>query len=232
MAISPLAIGIALGVPNAAAAPSIGCTPNLANRLTTTEGASQVITVVASTSQSTFATVQLWQMQGKCFRSVAGPFTGRVGYNGLSAKHHEGDGTTPMGNYGFESTMYGLLSSPGVHYPYTRVTCGDWWDEDPRSSEYNRFVTIGCGAHPTFGGGSEALWKTIPAYDSFAVIAYNTNPVVPGRGSAIFLHLGTKTPTNGCVSLGQSSLLSTLRWLNPAKNPRIVIGTAQTITNY
>ncbi|MGI9004810.1 MAG: hypothetical protein ACR2FU_01165 [Streptosporangiaceae bacterium] len=62
----------------------------------------------------------------------------------------------------------------------------------------------------------------VPAYDYAAVIAYNTGRV-PGRGSAIFLHVGTGTATAGCVSLPRSRLLKVLRWLRPAARPRIVI---------
>ena len=39
------------------------------------------------------------------------------------------------------------------------------------------------------------------AYRHLAVIAYNTNPIVPGRGSGIFLHVSPGHPTIGCVSL-------------------------------
>jgi hypothetical protein len=33
-----------------------------------------------------------------------------------------------------------------------RITsgCGDWWDEDPYSSEYNQFVHVPCGTTPRF----------------------------------------------------------------------------------
>jgi L,D-peptidoglycan transpeptidase YkuD (ErfK/YbiS/YcfS/YnhG family) len=54
------------------------------------------------------------------------------------------------------------------------------------------------------------------------VIAYNTARV-PGRGSAVFLHVGTGSATAGCVSLPKSELLKVLHWLRPADNPRIVI---------
>jgi len=68
-----------------------------------------------------------------------------------------------------------------------------------------------------------------PAYDYGAVIDYNTAPVVPGAGSAIFLHVSTGGPTAGCVSLPGAQLLAVLRWLDPADQPRIVMGTVATI---
>ena len=62
-----------------------------------------------------------------------------------------------------------------------------------------------------------------PAYDHGAVIAYNTARS-PGLGSAIFLHVSTGGPTAGCVSLPASQLVEGLRWLDPGRDPRIVLG--------
>jgi L,D-peptidoglycan transpeptidase YkuD (ErfK/YbiS/YcfS/YnhG family) len=54
-------------------------------------------------------------------------------------------------------------------------------------------------------------------------------PVVPGRGSGIFLHAKTGNSTNGCVSLPPDKLVTVLRWLRPAARPRIAIGTASSL---
>ena len=97
--------------------------------------------------------------------------------------------------------MYGIAASPGVHYAYRRVVCGDWWVEDPASPYYNRFRHVRCGSSPPFRTTSEDLSRSPTAYRHFAVIAYNTDPVVPGRGSGIFFHVSTGRPTLGCVSL-------------------------------
>ena len=51
------------------------------------------------------------------------------------------------------------------------------------------------------------------------------SPVVPGRGSGIFLHAQTGRPTNGCVSIPRADLRRVLRWLRPAAAPQIAIGT-------
>jgi L,D-peptidoglycan transpeptidase YkuD (ErfK/YbiS/YcfS/YnhG family) len=45
---------------------------------------------------------------------------------------------------------------------------------------------------------------------------------VPGRGSAIFLHVAAGS-TAGCVSLPEGRLVRLLRWLRPAAHPRIAI---------
>jgi L,D-peptidoglycan transpeptidase YkuD (ErfK/YbiS/YcfS/YnhG family) len=135
----------------------------------------------------------------------------------------EGDGTTPTGSYGIGPVMYGIGPDPGVAYHWRHLVCGDWWDEDPASSLYNRFVHLPCGETPPFGGDSEALWTEAPAYDAFAVIEYNVEPTLPGRGSAIFLHEGFGAATTGCVALAAPQLVETLRWLRPADSPRITI---------
>ena len=75
-----------------------------------------------------------------------------------------------------------------MHFRYHRLTCGDWWDEDPGSPTYNEFRHVACGTRPAFGGGSEALWRATVAYRLFAVLEYNTARI-PGRGSAMFLHV-------------------------------------------
>jgi L,D-peptidoglycan transpeptidase YkuD (ErfK/YbiS/YcfS/YnhG family) len=181
------------------------------------QGCPQRIQVVAPTLRSTVATVSLLE----CGRRVAGPWPARVGYHGLAAHHREGDGTTPLGTYAIGPTVYGLDADPGVRLRYHRLTCGDWWDEDPRSATYNSFRHLACGAGPPFGGGSEALWRATVAYREFAVVDYNTRPAVPGRGSAIFLHDSTGHATNGCVSLPRPELLRTLRWLRPGATIRI-----------
>jgi L,D-peptidoglycan transpeptidase YkuD (ErfK/YbiS/YcfS/YnhG family) len=146
---------------------------------------------------------------------VLGPWRARVGRSGLSAHRREGDGTTPLGTFAIAPTVYGLDSDPGVKLRYHRLVCGDWWDEDPGSPTYNRFRHVACGAPPPFGGDSEALWKAAVAYREFAVIDFNTSPVVPGRGSGMFLHDDTGRPTNGCVSLPRPELLALLRGLRP-----------------
>jgi L,D-peptidoglycan transpeptidase YkuD (ErfK/YbiS/YcfS/YnhG family) len=154
--------------------------------------------------------------------------TARVGWNGLADRRREGDGTTPTGVYSIGRTMYGNASSPGLRYRYRRLVCGDWWNEDPRSATYNTFQHVRCGTPPPFRTTTPGLWQERTAYRHFAVIEFNMRPVVPGRGSGIFLHARTGSSTNGCVSLPVPQLVSTLRWLDPAKRPRIVIGTRQT----
>lgn len=209
-----------------------GCPASLAAELAGTHGATQLITVEAPTYASTAGTVTLWQHAGPCWAVAGGPWSGRLGETGLSDHHAEGDGTTPTGAYGVAPVMYGIAPNPGVRYAYHQLVCGDWWDEDPASPAYNTFQHVACDTTPPFGGGSEALWKETVAYQSLAVIDYNAHPAVRGAGSAVFLHDDVAGPTAGCVSLPPAELLTTLRWLDPAAHPLIVIGTAAEIRRF
>jgi L,D-peptidoglycan transpeptidase YkuD (ErfK/YbiS/YcfS/YnhG family) len=183
----------------------------------------QLITVTSSSMRSQNATLEFFVRQGGCFRLVDGPYPALLGLNGLSVHHREGDDTTPTGLFAFQSTMYGVLPNPGVAYSYHRLVCGDWWDEQSSSPLYNHFVHVRCRTKPIFGGDSEALWESVPSYDYFAVIAYNRHPIVPGKGSAIFLHVSSGRPTAGCVSIPLADLVRVLRGLRPNMSPLIDI---------
>jgi L,D-peptidoglycan transpeptidase YkuD (ErfK/YbiS/YcfS/YnhG family) len=52
------------------------------------------------------------------------------------------------------------------------------------------------------------------------------NPIVKGKGSAIFLHVWKdRGSTVGCVAMPEEIVLKILAWLDPAKKPLIVMGT-------
>jgi L,D-peptidoglycan transpeptidase YkuD (ErfK/YbiS/YcfS/YnhG family) len=203
------------------------CPQNLAAGIETPASARQLVTVEAKVTRTTYATLRTWRRKGDCWVAAAGPYRARLGKNGLSSDRREGDGTTPTGVYGIGRTMYGNEANPGVRFRYRRLRCGDWWDEDPSSPTYNSFRHVPCGTKPPFGGASEGMWEQPRPYPFLAVVEYNTRPVVPGRGSGIFLHAQTGGPTIGCISLRKEELRAVLRWLRPEDAPVIAIGTAK-----
>jgi L,D-peptidoglycan transpeptidase YkuD (ErfK/YbiS/YcfS/YnhG family) len=228
LAVSPLTAVAARVV--ASEAPS--CTPGLAGELASTAKAEQLVTVAAPSTASTSGSLELWTREGRCWRLSAGPWVAELGRAGLALHRREGDGTTPEGAFGIGRVMYGVAPDPGVHYRYHRLVCGDWWNEDPTSAGYNTFAQLACGARPAFGGDSEPLWRSPEAYAYLALIDYNTAPVVPGAGSAIFLHVSFGGPTDGCVALPRGELVTVLRWLRPTRAPLIVIGSMNEITRF
>ena len=118
-----------------------------------------------------------------------------------------------------------------MRFRYHRIVCGDWWVEDPASPSTTGSAT--CAAeHASVQDHERGHVESPTAYRHLAVIDYNTDPIVPGRGSGIFLHVSTGRPTLGCVSLPLPQLLRILRWLRPAAEPLIVIGTRATIRRF
>jgi L,D-peptidoglycan transpeptidase YkuD (ErfK/YbiS/YcfS/YnhG family) len=203
----------------AAAASKPAATKPAVRKLVNQSAVSQLITVTAASSAATYATFRAYQVTGAKRTQVFGPWTARVGYNGIAAPgdKREGDGRTPSGMYGF-SFFFGVDPSPGVTFPYRHAYTYDYWDDDPASLRYNEWVDTRT-ASP---GRDPEPMHNVPAYDYAAVIAYNIART-PGMGSAIFLHVGTGTATAGCVSLPAAELLRVLRWLKPANSPKIDI---------
>ena len=204
-------------------------------RLAIPPSANQLIVVSSPTDDPPgyLATLRVYQRAGRAspWRLVFGPWEAETGSGHLlsAGARREGDHATPIGVFGIASTMYGNQPNPGgLHYDYHRLACGDWWDEDPYSPQYNRFVHVPCGVTPGFASWSEPLWTETVAYPYFAVAQFNMNPTRGGAnalGSGIFLHSWVGGATEGCVALSESQLLEVLRWLRPAKHPVIEIGT-------
>ena len=179
----------------------------------------QIITVRAASYATTYATLRAYRVSGRKRFLVFGPWTARVGYNGVArpGRKREGDGRTPSGTYGF-SFYFGVDPNQGFAFAFRHAYRYDYWDDDPSSPRYNEWVN----ARQHNPGADPEPMHQVPAYDYAAVIAYNTARV-PGRGSAIFLHVSTGTATAGCVSLPRAELLKVLHWLRPGAHPRITI---------
>ena len=227
IATATLLFALAASAAGGAGAVAPDCAGTFPQRLRSTGSATQLITVVSEHRTATQASLRLWTKVRGCWRPAAPARSAWVGQRGISmlGRKREGDRTTPSGSFGLGRIVYGVAPDPGVRFRYRRVSCGDWWVEDPRSPYYNRFRRTPCGSRPPFRITSGDLSESPTAYRHFAFIRYNADPVVPGRGSGIFLHASTGRPTLGCVSLPLSQLVATLRWLRPSAEPRIVIAT-------
>ena len=61
------------------------------------------------------------------------------------------------------------------------------------------------------------------AYDVVVVIGHNDDPVVPGMGSAVFMHVAKPDyePTAGCVALALPDLLALLKDCVPGDRLRV-----------
>jgi L,D-peptidoglycan transpeptidase YkuD (ErfK/YbiS/YcfS/YnhG family) len=111
------------------------------------------------------------------------------------------------------------LAAPVTALPTRALGASDAWCDDPQSPDYNRLVRL------PFTARHELLWREDEIYDVIVELGWNDDPVVPGNGSAIFLHVARPdfSPTEGCVALDRSALLTVLRrivlpcWLDVAR---------------
>lgn len=145
--------------------------------------------------------------------------TGFVGKNGVSDKSGEGDYCTPKGiyNLGFS---FGTEEIDGLNIEYRKLNENCYWVDDVNSALYNQWVE----SEDIQWNSAENLIAYPQAYRLAVVIDYNTSPVIPGSGSAIFLHCSTGSWTAGCVSAEDWAMDEIVRWLDAEKNPKILIG--------
>lgn len=168
------------------------------------------------------STLCAFESSGGTWTLILGPvpaMTGRNGFAGAGGKR-EGDGRTPVGTYPL-GLVFGYPSTVDSVMPYRPMTHHDVWVDDPASPDYNRLKKRAETAARSF----EDMVLPDDRYKYGIVIEYNTDPVIPGHGSAIFLHIwkNNTTPTAGCVAISEENILKLIRWLDPAKKPLIVI---------
>jgi L,D-peptidoglycan transpeptidase YkuD (ErfK/YbiS/YcfS/YnhG family) len=93
----------------------------------------------------------------------------------------------------------------------------DGWCDAPADPQYNRLVQL------PYPASAESLWRSDHLYDIIAVLGYNDDPVVPGRGSAIFLHVARANygPTAGCVAFAKENLIEILA--RATRSTRVIV---------
>ncbi len=147
------------------------------------------------------------------------PLRCALGRSGVRRDKQEGDGATPEGSFPMRRVLYrpDRQSPPETVLPCQALTPEDGWCDDPGDEHYNTQVRLPYGTH------CESLWRDDQIYDLIVPLGYNDGPIEPGRGSAIFLHLARPgfAPTEGCVALTKSDLLSVLSFCRPGDSVRV-----------
>lgn len=130
-----------------------------------------------------------------------------IGKNGIVAAKDkvEGDLKTPKGRYQVTHGFYrpDKMDCPKSEIPFTALTPSCGWCDDPSHAFYNQYVI------KPFDTSHEDLWRADDAYDLILVTDHNTNPIIPRKGSAIFIHVACEDfmPSAGCLVLQKQDLL-------------------------
>lgn len=168
------------------------------------------------------------------WKRVAGPFQVLFGKNGVAwgsglagmnepgLQKKERDGRAPAGVFRIGKIYtYDAQLPPGADYPFHQVTPADAWIDDASSPNYNRFVTIDDPAHPPSWFEKQKMRHNDFAYRWLVEIRHNTDPAIPGLGSAIFFHIrrGVNRPTTGCTTMAEGDLVKLITWLRASGHP-------------
>ena len=144
-----------------------------------------------------------------------------LGRAGVTKNKKEGDGATPAGKFAFRSLLFrsDRHGPPKTKLSKSFILPQDGWCDEPSDPNYNRQVRV------PYNASCEKLWREDGLYDIVVVLGHNDRPVIPYRGSAIFLHCAKPdySPTAGCIALLRNDLLSVLKLIGP--NDSLIVST-------
>lgn len=136
-----------------------------------------------------------------------------LGKGGIVSNKREGDGGTPVGRFPLRRLWFreDRLAPPRTGLMLRSISAADGWCDDPSHAAYNRPVTL------PFAASHEKMARDDGLYDLVVELGYNDDPPIPGKGSAIFLHIARDgyMPTEGCVAVAKDDLLRLLADCGP-----------------
>jgi L,D-peptidoglycan transpeptidase YkuD (ErfK/YbiS/YcfS/YnhG family) len=213
-------------------------------RLAHVGDAKQLIVVTGAAKTSSYATLRTYQKNADgTWSAKFAAMPARNGYKGWvpATQRVQGTGTSPQGTFAV-TTAFGLGKNPGTKVPYRLADGNDYWVGDQKDPKTYNLVQASASAKRTWRTGEAERLAAYPTqYEYAAVIDFNrpapgtvswnatygeyvtSRPVNVRLGSAIFLHVNGKGSTAGCVSVSRTNMVNVLKWLDPAKKPRIVM---------
>ncbi|MFE6337911.1 L,D-transpeptidase family protein [Streptomyces sp. NPDC057798] len=133
---------------------------------------------------------------------------------GWTDHHRAGDLRSPIGVFTLTDAG-GRLRDPGTRLPYDHgpgfTATGTGFEGEPLAGSFDYVIAIDYNRKP---GTSPLDW---------------TRPLGDGRGGGIWLHVDHDGPTQGCVSLAKPHMRTLLLALDPAKEPVVVMGDANSL---
>lgn len=148
--------------------------------------------------------------------------SGLAGQNETGLRKKERDGRAPAGVFRIGKIYtYDAQLPAGADYPFHQVTLADAWVDDVKNPDYNRFVTIDDPANPPPWFEKQKMRHNDFAYRWLVEIRHNSDPPIPGEGSAIFFHIrrGLNRPSSGCTTMAEANLVRLITWLRAGRHP-------------
>lgn len=201
----------------------------------------QLVLVLGDDWDSSAATLRCFDLAspGQAWQPGPGPFRAVLGRAGMAVgsgfpdagpgearRKREGDGRSPAGVFPITGLFgYGAADegvAPVARLPFLAATPNLKCVDDPASRHYNRIVDR--RRVDEDWRSCEDMLRGDCRYEIGAVVGYNCEPVVPGAGSCIFLHVweAPGVPTAGCTALARDDMLALATWLDGARAPVLV----------
>ncbi|MDB9762201.1 L,D-transpeptidase family protein [Alphaproteobacteria bacterium] len=141
-----------------------------------------------------------------------------LGINGLSKSKIEGDKSTPVGTFSLGNLFVRTdrIKNLKTNFNYISIDETMAWSDDSNSKDYNKLIKV-TNSH------KEIMYRNDNIYDLILVVNYNIYPIIPNKGSAIFLHISrdNNSPTQGCVALNLDDFREILITLKPSDKIKI-----------
>lgn len=169
------------------------------------------------------ASVSAWQRRGDKWSEVFRTDEGYIGWNGITDNKREGDLAVPAGEFELRRA-FGTVENPETNLAYTLIHIDDVWVDDPNSKYYNQYVPGKAGIKRDWKTAEE-LSRLDMAYKYAIVVEYNTDHVIPGKGSAIFLNISNDHPTAGDIAVPEKYMKRFFKFVQPGD--KIVIKRAE-----
>ena len=141
-----------------------------------------------------------------------------LGKSGIKKNKKEGDKTTPKGIFSLGKLYY---RADRIKKIETCLKCKvikkyAGWCNNSDNKKYNKEFNLKTKKR------GEKLFRKDHKYDAFILINYNMNPVVPNKGSAIFLHLTQNyKPTAGCIAICIKDFITLAKYIKPSDKIKV-----------
>jgi L,D-peptidoglycan transpeptidase YkuD (ErfK/YbiS/YcfS/YnhG family) len=196
----------------------------------------QLIIGIAPGWNSMTGEMALLQKNGDSWTKATPPIKVLFGKNGLAwgrgeivglgggPEKVERDNRAPAGVFKIGTIYtYDQNLPPGADYPFHTVTAADAWVDDLNNPDYNQHVVIDPRDPPPWYNKAKMRLGDF-AYRWLIEIRHNSDPPVPGYGSAIFFHIrrGPTRPSAGCTTMAEPDLVTLVKWLRAADQPHYI----------
>lgn len=193
----------------------------------------QLLLIVSDDFNTTQAVLTRYEKQQNFFVQVGEKVPVNLGRNGLAwgiGEHGfapkegepvkiEGDGRAPAGIFRL-SKAFGYAPGLDTKMPYVQADKELICVDDSDSKDYNKILDKNASDQPK---SFEWMRRDDELYKMGLVVEHNSAGK-RGAGSCIFFHIrkSKDAPTAGCSAMREEDLSAIIKWLDPAKEPKVV----------